>query len=75
MRSFNSITVYYVQYLCIQISKYKLYKKYIHLFRARKNNNKIINNLICMESQQKQNPILILIEFSIKYGLIFIYIT
>ena len=43
------------------------------LLVQRKNNNKNLNNLICMENKQKQNPILILIEFSLNFGLKKIY--
>ena len=40
----------------------------------RKNNSKNLNNLICIESKQKQNPNLILIGFSLSFGDIYIYI-
>ena len=40
----------------------------------RKNNSKNLNNLICMESKQKQNPNLILIGFSLRFRSIYIYI-
>ena len=39
----------------------------------RKNNSKNLNNLICMESKQKQNPNLILIGFSLRFRYIYIY--
>ena len=40
----------------------------------RKNNSKNLNNLICIESKQKQNPNFILIGFSLSFGYIYIYI-
>ena len=44
------------------------------LIVQRKNNNKNLNNLICMESKQKQNSILNLIKFSVSIGFMYIYI-
>ena len=44
-----------LQFVIFNIFVYKylnryFIKKYIHQFRARENNNKILNNLICVES-------------------------
>ena len=54
---------------CITLKKKK--KKFKHIYL----NSKNLNNLICMENKQKQNSILIIIEFSSKLWLyIYIYI-
>ena len=51
---------------CITLKK----KKFKHIYI----NSKNLNNLIFMENKQKKNSILILIEFSLSFGVIYIFI-